>query len=93
MEEEEEEEVVGEEEEMDFRRQQAEVSSEEFVELVDTSLRNTTQKLQCCLIVIMFSQNSPQNFVSKFFWDTLYMLPKPLMALTILMSLIKKCHR
>ena len=78
MEEEEEvEEMVG-EEEMDFRRQQAEVSPEEFVELVDTSLRNTTQKLQCCLIVIMFSQNSPQNFVSNFFWDTLYMLPKPL---------------
>ena len=53
---EEEEEEVGEvgEEEMDFRRQQAEVSSD-IVESVDTSLRNTTQKLQCCLIVIMFS--------------------------------------
>ena len=48
----EEEEEVG--EEMDFRRQQAEVSSD-IVESVDTSLRNTTQKLQCCLIVIMFS--------------------------------------
>ena len=53
MEEEEEEDEVG-EEEMDFRRQQAEVSSD-IVELVDTSLRTTTQKLQCCLIVIMFS--------------------------------------
>ena len=50
--EEEEEEEEG-EEEMDFRRQHAEVSSD-IVELVDTSLRTTTQKLQCCLMVIMF---------------------------------------
>ena len=59
MEEEEEAGEVG-EEEMDFRRQQAEVSSD-IVELVDTSLRTTTQKLQCCfIIVIIFSQHSPQ---------------------------------
>ena len=51
MEEEEEEEEVG-EEEMDFRRQQAEVSSD-IVELVDTSLRTTIQKLQCCFIIII----------------------------------------
>ena len=67
--EEEEEEEVGEEEEMDFRRQEAEVSPD-IVELVDNFLRTTTQKLQCCNdneIVILFSQNSPQNFASNFF--------------------------